>query len=399
MKKVVILSAVRTAIGKFGGSFTDVPATDLGATVIKEAVQRAKLSPNKVDDVYFGCVLQAGQGQNVARQCAIKAGIPNHVPAITINMVCGSGLRSVSLAAQVIKAGDADIVIAGGTENMSRAPFIINDMRWGLRMGDGKVIDEMVFGGLTDIFNNYHMGITAENLVQKFNISREEQDTFAYNSQMKAKAAIESGRFKDEIVPVEVKTKRRAFFIDADEHYNPSVTMELLAKLKPAFKPDSGTVTAGNASGINDGAAAFVLAGEDKARELSLPVLAEIIYYSSAGVDPSIMGYGPVPSIAKALKKANLTLDDIDLFELNEAFAAQSIAVLKGLENEGVGKIDINKVNVNGGAIALGHPIGSSGARILVTLLYEMQKRGSKTGLASLCVGGGMGTTVIVKMM
>jgi acetyl-CoA C-acetyltransferase len=397
MKKVVIAAAARTAIGKYGGGFTDVSPADLGAAVIKDVLKRAKIDGKVVDEVLFGCVLQAGLGQNIARQCSLKAGIPNEVPAMTINMVCGSGLRTVSLAAQLIKAGDADVVIAGGTENMSKAPYTIPNMRWGARMGDTKAVDEMVFGGLTDIFNGYHMGITAENLVEQFSLTREEQDKFAQNSQEKAKAAIEGGKFKDEIVPYEVVTRKETIVIDTDEHYNPKSTFEGLSKLRPAFKKD-GSVTAGNASGINDGAAALVIMSEEKAKELGAPILAEIVDYGSGGVDPSIMGYGPVPSIAKAIKRQNIKLEEIDLFELNEAFAAQSISVVKGLEKEGIGKVDMSKVNVNGGAIALGHPIGASGARILVSLLHEMKKRGSKTGLASLCIGGGMGTTVIVKM-
>lgn len=397
MRKVVITAAVRTAIGGFGGSIKDVASADLGATVIKEALKRSKIEGKQVDEVLFGCVLQAGLGQNVARQCTLKAGIPVEVPAITINKVCGSGLRTVSLAAQVIKAGDADIMIAGGTENMSSAPYVSKGTRWGARMGDTSMVDEMVFGGLTDIFNGYHMGITAENLAEKFNISRAEQDEFALMSQQRAKAAIESGRFKDEIVPVEVKKRKETVIFDTDEHYNPNANLEKMGKLRTAFKKD-GTVTAANASGINDGAAAFVVMSEEKAKELGAPIIAEIVDYGSGGVDPSIMGYGPVPAIKKSLDKAGMKLSDIELFELNEAFAAQAIAVAKGLEQEGIGKIDMEKVNVNGGAIALGHPIGASGGRILVTLLHEMKKRGNKTGLASLCIGGGMGTTVIVKM-
>lgn len=397
MKKVVIVSAVRTAIGAFGGSFKDFSAADLGATTIKEALKRAKITGKDVDEVIFGCVLQAGLGQNISRQCAIKAGIPVEVPTMTINKVCGSGLRSVSLAAQIIKAGDADVVVAGGTENMSQVPYVAPKVRWGARMGNTELIDEMVFGGLTDIFNGYHMGVTAENLVQQFNITREEQDKFSQNSQEKAKKAIESGRFNDEIVPVEITTKKGTVVVDKDEHYNPKSTLEGLAKLRAAFKKD-GTVTAGNASGINDGSSALVIMSEEKAKKLGAPILAEIVEYGSGGVEPSIMGYGPVPAIAKALKKANMKLSDIDLFELNEAFAAQSLAVAKGLEKDGVGKLDVSKLNVNGGAIALGHPVGSSGARILVSLLHEMKKQGKKTGLASLCIGGGMGTTVIVKM-
>lgn len=346
----------------------------------------------------FGCVLQAGLGQNISRQCAIKAGIPAEVPTMTINKVCGSGLRSVALAAQLIKAGDAEVIVAGGTENMSQAPYVVPSARWGARMGNTQMIDEMVYSGLTEVFNNYHMGVTAENLVDLFKLTREEQDAFAQDSQEKAKKAIESGRFADEIVAVEVKSRKGSVMVDKDEHYNPNSTLEGLAKLRAAFKKD-GSVTAGNASGINDGAAAIIVMTEEKAKALGAPIIAEIIDYGSAGVDPSIMGYGPVPSIAKALKNANMKLDDIDLFELNEAFAAQSLSVIKGLEKDGVGKIDTSKVNVNGGAIALGHPIGASGARILVTLLHELKKQNKKTGLASLCIGGGMGTTLIVKMV
>lgn len=397
MKKPVIVSAVRTAIGTYGGSLEKIPAAELGATVIKGALEKAEIKPEDVDEVIFGCVLQAGLGQNVARQCSIHAGLPVEVPAMTINMVCNSGLRSVSLAAQLIRTGDVDVIVAGGTENMSAAPYTIDKVRWGARMGNAEMVDEMLYSGLIDIFNGYHMGITAENLVEKFNLTREKQDELAFNSQMKAKTAQEEGKFQDEIVPVEIQTRRRSYDFDEDEHNNPRCTLEGLSKAKPAFKED-GTVTGGNSSGINDGAAALVIMSEEKAKELGLEILAEIVDYGSGGVDPSIMGYGPVPSIIKALKRANLKLGDIDLFELNEAFAAQTLSVVKGLEKEGIGKVDMSKVNVNGGSIALGHPIGASGARILVTLLHEMKKRGCKTGLASLCAGGGMGTTVIVKM-
>lgn len=398
MRKVVICSAVRTAVGSFGGMFKDVPSVDLGATVIKEALVRAKISGKDVDEVVFGCVLQAGLGQNISRQCSLKAGIPIEVPTFTINKVCGSGLRSVALAAQIIKAGDADIIVAGGTESMSGAPFIAPKVRWGARMGNAELVDEMVFGGLTDIFNGYHMGITAENLAEKFNITRKDQDEFALNSQQKAQKAIESGRFADEIVPLEITTKKGVVKIEKDEHYTPGSTLESLGKLRAAFKKD-GTVTAGNASGINDGGSAFVVMSEEKAKAIGAPIFAEIVDYASGGVDPSIMGYGPVPAIKKLLKKADMKLDDIDLFELNEAFAAQSIAVVKGLEQEGVGKIDMAKVNVNGGAIAIGHPIGASGGRILVTLLHELKKQGKKTGVAALCIGGGMGTSLLVKLV
>ncbi len=398
MRKVVICSAVRTPVGSFGGALKDVKAVDLGAAAIKEALVRAKISGKDVDEVIFGCVLQAGLGQNIARQCTLKAGLPIEVPAMTINKVCGSGLRSVALAAQIIKAGDADIIVAGGTESMSGAPYIAPKVRWGSRMGNTELIDEMVFGGLTDIFNGYHMGITAENLAEKFSITREEQDQFALRSQQNAQKAIESGRFADEIVPVEVTTKKGVVKIEKDEHYTPGTTMETLGKLRAAFKKD-GTVTAGNASGINDGGAAFVIMSEEKAKALGAPIFAEIVDYASGGCDPSIMGYGPVPSIKKMMKKANMKLEEIDLFELNEAFASQSIAVVKGLEQEGVGKVDMSKVNVNGGAIAIGHPIGASGGRILVTLLHELKKQNKKTGLAALCIGGGMGTSLIVKLV
>lgn len=396
MKKVVITAAVRTAIGAYGKSLATVSARELGAKVIEEALKRSKIKGENVDEVVFGCVLQAGLGQNISRQCALDAGIPSHVPTMTINKVCGSGLRTVSLAAQLIKAGDADVVIAGGTENMSQAPYILKSQRWGARMGNIEATDEMVEAGLTDAFNHYHMGITAENLAEKFQLTREEQDQFSLSSQQKAEKAITSGRFADEILPISYQVKKDTLTFDKDEHYTAGATIEKMAKLRPAFKKD-GSVTAANASGINDGAAALVIMSEEKAKQLGAPILAEIVDYGSGGVDPSIMGYGPVPAIKKALKKANMTLDQIDLFELNEAFAAQSLAVLKGLKEEGVGEIPAEKINVNGGAIALGHPIGASGARILVTLLHEMQKRDAKNGLASLCIGGGMGTTLIVK--
>jgi len=360
---------------------------------MKEALKRAGISGDQLDEVIFGCVLQAGQGQNVARQCAIHAGIPETVTSFTINKVCGSGLRAVSLAAQIIKAGDADIVLAGGTESMTNAPYLVPKARYGYRMGDGKLIDEMVFGGLTDIFNGYHMGITAENVNEMYGITREEQDEFGFKSQEKAFAAIESGRFKDEIVPVVIKTKKGEVVFDTDEHPR-RTTMEALAKLKPAFKKD-GSVTAGNASGINDGAAAVVVMSKEKADELGIKPMARVVSYASGGVDPKIMGVGPVPATKKALAKAGLTLDDIDLIEANEAFAAQSIAVARDM---GWDKT-MDKVNVNGGAIALGHPIGASGCRILVTLLYEMQKRNAKRGLATLCIGGGQGTTLIVESL
>ncbi|WP_369881390.1 acetyl-CoA C-acetyltransferase [Anaerosalibacter bizertensis] len=391
MKEVVIASAVRTAVGTYGGSFKNVPAVDLGVVTVKEAIKRAGIKADQVDELIFGNVLQAGLGQNVARQISVHAGIPIEVPSFTVNKVCGSGLKTVELAAQAIIAGEADIVIAGGTENMSQAPYLLNNNRWGQRMGDGKVVDEMIKDGLWDIFNDYHMGITAENVAEKWNITREEQDEFALRSQLRAEEAIKSGRFKDEIVPVEVpQRKGDPKIVDTDEHPRFGSTIEGMAKLRPAFKKD-GTVTAGNASGINDGAAALVVMSKEKAEELGIEPLATIVSYASAGVDPSIMGTGPIPASRKALEKAGLTVKDLDLVEANEAFAAQSLAVAKELE------LDMEKTNVNGGAIALGHPIGASGARILVTLLHEMAKRDVKHGLATLCIGGGQGTALIVR--
>ena len=391
MREVVIVSAVRTPIGTFGGSFKDVSAVTLGSIVAKEAIKRANITPEMVDEVIFGNVLQAGQGQNVARQVSIHAGIPIEVPSYTVNKVCGSGLKTVALAAQAILAGDAEVVLAGGTENMSQAPYILKGARWGQRMGDGTIEDYMVHDGLWDIFNDYHMGITAENVAEQWNITREEQDKFALTSQQRAEKAIKSGRFKDEIVPVSVpQRKGDPIIVDTDEHPRFGTTLEGLAKLKPAFKKD-GTVTAGNASGINDGAAALVVMSKEKAEELGIKPLATIVAYASAGVDPKIMGTGPIPASRKALEKANMTVADLDLVEANEAFAAQSLAVVKDLG------LDPEKTNVNGGAIALGHPIGASGARILVTLLHEMTKRDAKTGLATLCIGGGQGIALIVK--
>ncbi|MBE6066351.1 MAG: acetyl-CoA C-acetyltransferase [Clostridium lundense] len=391
MKEVVIVSAVRTALGSFGGGLKDVPAVELGAIVIKEAVKRAGIKPEDVQEVIMGNVLQAGLGQNPARQAVIKSGLPQEVSAFTINKVCGSGLRAVSLAAQMIKAGDADVIIAGGMENMSRAPYVMNDARWGQRMGNGQLVDEMITDGLWDAFNQYHMGMTAENIAEKWGLTREEQDQFSLSSQLKAEAAIKEGKFKDEIVPVVIpQRKGEPKVFDTDEFPKFGSTIEKLGKLKPAFKKD-GTVTAGNASGINDGAAAFVVMSAEKAQELGLTPLAKITSYGSAGLDPAIMGYGPFHATKVALEKANIAVEDLDLIEANEAFAAQSIAVAKDLG------FDMDKVNVNGGAIALGHPIGASGARILVSLIHEMQKRDAKKGLATLCIGGGMGTAVIVE--
>ena len=391
MREVVIASAARTALGSFGGSLKDVPAVELGAIVIKEAIKRAGIKNEQVEEVVMGNVIQAGLGQNPARQATLKAGLPNEVPAMTINKVCGSGLRCVALAAQMIKAGDADIVVAGGMENMSAAPYVLNKARWGQRMGDGKLVDAMINDALWDAFNNYHMGVTAENIAKEWNLSREEQDAFAAASQQKAEAAIKAGKFKDEIVPVVIpQRKGEPKVFDTDEFPRFGTTTETLAKLKPAFIKD-GTVTAGNASGINDGAAAFVVMSAEKAEELGIKPMAKIVSYGSKGLDPAIMGYGPFHATKKALEVAGLTVDDLDLIEANEAFAAQSLAVAKDL------KFDMSKVNVNGGAIALGHPVVASGARILTTLLYEMEKRDAKKGLATLCIGGGMGTALIVE--
>ena len=391
MREVVIASAARTALGSFGGTLKDVPAAELGAIVIKEAVKRAGINPEQVEEVVMGNVIQAGLGQNVARQATLKAGLPNEVPAMTINKVCGSGLRTVALAAQMIKAGDADIVVAGGMENMSAAPYVLDKARWGQRMGDGKLVDTMIKDALWDAFNNYHMGVTAENIAKQWGLTREMQDEFSASSQAKAEAAIKAGKFKDEIVPVVIpQRKGDPIIFDTDEFPRFGTTVEKLAKLKPAFVKD-GTVTAGNASGINDGAAAFVVMSAEKAAELGVKPLAKIVSYGYKGLDPAIMGYGPFHATKKALEAANLTVEDMDLIEANEAFAAQSLAVAKDLN------FDMSKVNVNGGAIALGHPVGASGARILTTLLYEMEKRDAKRGLATLCIGGGMGTALIVE--
>jgi acetyl-CoA C-acetyltransferase len=394
MKQVVIIDAVRTPVGSFGGSLTGIPAVELGSIVVRELIKRTGIDPNEVEELIFGCVLQAGQGQNVARQVLIRAGIPETVPAMTINKVCASGLRAVSLAAQVIKAGDADVVIAGGTENMSAAPYAITKARWGARMNDDALVDLMIHDGLWEAFNNYHMGVTAENVAEQCGISREEQDEMGLISQQRAEAAIKSGRFKDEIVPVLIpQRKGDPKVFDTDEHPRLGTTQETLAKLKPAFNK-SGTVTAGNASGINDGAAAILVMSEAKAKELGLKPMAKIVSYASAGVDPKVMGLGPIPASRKALEKAGLTMADIDLIEANEAFAAQCLAVKKELG------LDIDKVNPNGGAIALGHPIGASGARIFTTLLHEMRKREDvKKGLATLCVGGGMGAAIVLEKM
>ena len=391
MREVVIVSAVRTAIGSFGGSLKDIPAAELGSIVIKEAVNRAGIKPELVEEVVMGNVIQAGQGQNVARQAAVKAGLPVEVPAMTINKVCGSGLRCVALAAQMIKAGDCDVVIAGGMENMSSAPYAMPGARWGQRMGDGKMVDTMIKDALWDAFNDYHMGVTAENIAKQWGLTREMQDEFAVNSQLKAEKAIKEGKFVDEIVPVVIpQRKGEPKVFNQDEFPRFGSTIEKMAKLRPAFIKD-GTVTAANASGINDGAAAFVVMSAEKAQELGVKPMAKIVSYGSKGLDPAIMGYGPFHATKKALEVAGLTVEDMDLIEANEAFAAQSLAVAKDLN------FDMEKVNVNGGAIALGHPVGASGARILVTLLHEMEKRDAKKGLATLCIGGGMGTALVVE--
>jgi len=373
-----------------GGQLSTVPAAELGSIVIKEALNRAGVAPEQVDQVYMGCVIQAGQGQNVARQASIKAGLPIEVPAVTINVVCGSGLNCVNMAAQMIMAGDADIVVAGGMENMSMAPYALKQARFGYRMGNNTVVDTMVNDALWDAFNNYHMGITAENVAEKYGITREELDKFAAWSQQKCEAAMKAGKFKDEIVPVEVKKKKETVVVDTDEGPRPGTTAEGIAKLRPAFKPD-GIVTAANSSGINDGAAAIVVMSEEKAKELGVTPMATFVAGALGGVDPAIMGIGPVAATNKVMAKTGMKIDDFDLIEANEAFAAQSIAVQKdlGFKDE--------VLNVNGGAIALGHPVGASGCRILVTLLHEMQKRDAKTGLATLCIGGGMGCATIVK--
>ncbi|HEQ7904673.1 TPA: acetyl-CoA C-acetyltransferase [Streptococcus pyogenes] len=390
-KEVVITSAYRTPIGNFGGVFKSLSAVDLGVTVVTKILADTGLKSDAIDEVIFGNVLHAGLGQNVARQVALNAGLSYDTPAFTIDMVCGSGLKAVELGAQKIQTGNADIVLVGGTENMSQAPYVLQGQRWGSRMGDSKVVDNMLKDGLSDAFAGYHMGITAENIVQQYGLTREEQDAFAADSQRKAQLAIEKGRFKEEIAPVTIpQRKGEPLLVDQDEYPKFGTTVDKLAKLRSAFIKDEGTVTAGNASGINDGAAAILLMSKEKAEELGLPILAKITSYASAGVDPSIMGCGPIPATKKALAKAQLTIDDIDLIEANEAFAAQALAVSRdlGFDNE--------KVNVNGGAIALGHPIGASGARILVTLLAEMAKRDVRHGLATLCIGGGQGQSIIV---
>lgn len=389
-KKIVLAGACRTAIGSMGGALSGVPAAELGATVIKEALNRAGVSPDQVDHVFMGCVIQAGLGQNVARQASLKAGLPIETPAVTINVVCGSGLNAVNMAANMIQAGEADIVVAGGTENMSAAPYLLRKGRYGYRLGNAELVDSMVNDALWDAFNNYHMGITAENICDQWGLTREQLDEFAAASQQKAVKAQEEGKFDAEIVPVVIKGKKGDIVVTKDEGPRAGTTAEGIAKLKPAFKKD-GMVTAANASSINDGAAAIVVMSEEKAKELGVTPMATWVAGALGGVDPSIMGIGPVASTRKVLAKTGMEIKDFDLIEANEAFAAQSLAVGRDLG------FDTSKLNVNGGAIALGHPVGASGCRILVTLLHEMAKRDAKTGLATLCIGGGMGCSTIVK--
>ena len=389
MSRVAIVSAKRTAIGSFGGSLKDIPAATLGAEVLKKSLEEINLSPTLVDEVIFGNVLGAGLGQNIARQIAIFAGIPQEKSAFVVNKVCGSGLKSVVLGAQSILLGDNDIVVCGGVENMSAAPYYTKDARFGAKLGNFELEDSIIHDGLTDAFENYHMGITAENIAEQFAISREQQDEFAVLSQQKASAAIEKGKFSDEIIPITIKTRKEEKVFDTDEFIRPSTNLESLAKLRPAFKKD-GTVTAGNASGINDGAACVILMSEKRANELGINILGFIDGYATAGLDNKVMGLGPIPATRKVLDKLNLTTDDIDLFELNEAFAAQSIAVLNELN------LDTSKVNINGGAIALGHPIGASGCRILVSLVHELINENKNRGLCSLCIGGGQGISVVI---
>ena len=389
MSRVAIVSAKRTAIGSFGGSLKDIPAATLGAEVVKKSLEEINLSPTLVDEVIFGNVLGAGLGQNIARQIAIFAGIPQEKSAFVVNKVCGSGLKSVVLGAQSILLGDNDIVVCGGVENMSTAPYYTKDARFGAKLGNFELEDSIIHDGLTDAFENYHMGITAENIAEQFAISREQQDEFATLSQQKASAAIKKGKFSNEIVPITIKTRKEEKVFDTDEFVRPSTNLESLAKLRPAFKKD-GTVTAGNASGINDGAACIILMSEKRANELGINILGFIDGYATTGLDNKVMGLGPIPATRKVLDKLNLTTDDIDLFELNEAFAAQSIAVLNELN------LDTAKVNINGGAIALGHPIGASGCRILVTLVYELINENKNRGLCSLCIGGGQGISMVI---
>lgn len=391
MKDVVIVSAVRTAVGNFGGALSGFSATELGIIAAKEAIRRSGADPSEISETIVGNILSAGLGQNIARQISVKAGIPVARPAMAINKLCGSGLRAVTMAAQFIRLGDADVVLAGGTESMSNAPYLLPQGRTGYRMNHGQIIDSMILDGLTDAFENYHMGITAENIAEQWNISREDQDLFALESQLRAEAAQKGGRFREEIIPVEIpQRKGDPIVFDTDEFPKHGMTIQKLNALRPAFKKD-GTVTAGNASGINDGAAMLVVMSAEKAQSLGLKPLVKIVSYANAALNPAIMGYGPVLATKEALNKARLTLNDIDLIEANEAFAAQSLSVVRDMG------MDPAKVNVNGGAIALGHPIGASGARILTTLIYEMKRRGSARGLATLCIGGGQGIALIVE--
>jgi acetyl-CoA C-acetyltransferase len=390
-RKIVLAGACRTAIGKFGGTLSNVSTPELATIVVKESLKRAGIAPDQVDEVILGCVYQAGIGQNLARQASVYAGIPITTPAFTLNNLCGSGLKSVNVAAALIEAGEADVIVAGGAEVMSGAPYLLKNARFGYRMNNGQLIDSMIYDGLEDTFHHYHMGITAENVAEKYGITREMQDEYAAMSQNRAEKAIAEGKFKDEIVPVEVKLKKQTVIFDTDEGPRKGVTKESLAKLKPAFKPD-GTVTAGNASSINDGASAIVVMTEGKAKELGVKPLATWVAGASAGVDPAYMGLGPIDATKKVMAKTGMKVSDMDLIEANEAFASQTIEVARELN------FDMDKVNVNGGAIALGHPVGCSGARILTTLIYEMKKRKSEYGLATLCVGGGMGVATIIKM-
>jgi acetyl-CoA C-acetyltransferase len=390
MEDAVIVSAVRTPVGTMGGVFAEVPATRLGAIAVEEAIRRAGIDGATVDEVLMGNVLQAGLGQNPARQAALGAGMDTGIPTMTVNKVCGSGLKTVALAAQAIRAGDATVIVAGGMENMTRAPYLVESGRYGYRLGHGQLVDEMIRDGLWCAFDDCHMGVTAENVAKEYEVSREDQDAFSAESQRKAGAAMASGRFKDEIVPVPVQRRKETVLVDTDEHPRPDTTAEILAKLRPAFDKE-GSVTAGNASGINDGAAAVVVMSASRAKELGLQPLARVRAYASAGVEPRVMGIGPIPASRKAMEKAGVQARDIDLFELNEAFAAQSVAVGRELA------VPEDKLNVNGGAIALGHPIGASGTRILVTLLHEMQKRDAQMGLAGMCIGGGQGIAMVVE--
>lgn len=393
MKEVVIVSAVRTAVGSFNGSLAGFTAAEIGAIAAAEAIKRAGIDPSVVDELLCGNVIGAGLGQNIARQVSIKAGLPETVSSMTLNKVCGSGLRAISLAAQIIKAGDADVVLAGGTESMSQAPYVVPKARWGARMGNAVMVDALVNDALTDAFSGVHMGITAENIAAKWNLTREEQDEFSVRSQNRAEAATKAGKFKDEIVPVMIPQKKGdPIAFDTDEFIRNGATLDALAKLKPAFKKD-GSVTAGNASGINDGAAFLVVMSADKAKELGVKPIAKIVSYASAGLDPQIMGYGPVPSSKKALEKLGVSVADLDLVEANEAFAAQSLSVCKDLG------LDPEKTNVNGGAIAIGHPVGASGARIATTLIHELRRRKGKLGLATLCIGGGLGTALVIEAL